>query len=261
MATSSAPHQVVWSAEEIGFLAGGPGRAVEAALARLVDGGLVRVSREGLVTAVHQNGHGATTPIEAYVLSGLHGAARPLRQLVQVSAASHEMGGLHHSLVARGLVRAGWGKPRGGVRALRAVLIVLAVLSLLGVVLFDGRNILLTVVLLVLVFLLRTRGRLTASGRSVLAHASRNQRGGPDVVALHGLNRGANRPRKSTSDSGSSCSTTYGYYDHHHSGCGSSSNCSGSSCSSSSSSCSSSSSSCSSSSCSSSSSSCGSSSS
>ena len=46
MATSSTP-QAGWTAEEIGFLAGGPGRAAEAVLARLMDGGLVRVSREG----------------------------------------------------------------------------------------------------------------------------------------------------------------------------------------------------------------------
>lgn len=47
MSKSSTPQQTVWSAEEIGFLAGGPGRAAEAVLARLMDGGLVRVSREG----------------------------------------------------------------------------------------------------------------------------------------------------------------------------------------------------------------------
>ncbi|HUQ54141.1 TIGR04222 domain-containing membrane protein [Lentzea sp.] len=261
MAKSSAPHQVVWTAEEIGFLARGPGRAVEAALARMMDGGLVRISREGLVTAVHHTDYGATTPLEAYILSGLLGAARPLQQLVQVSAASHEMGALHQSLITRGMVRPQWGKPRGAIPALRVLLVILAFVSLVGVIAFDGRIILLTALLLFLVFLLRVKGRLTPQGKSVLLYAFRNQRGGAHVVALNGLNRGRNRQGKSTSNSGSSCTTTYDYYDHHN-GCGSSSSCSSSSCGSSSS-CSSSSSSCSSSSssCSSSSSSCGSSSS
>src|SRR5690349_24479740 len=96
MAKSSTPHQ--HSAEEIGFLAGGPGRAAEPALARLMDGGLVRVSREGLVTAVHQNGHGATTRIEAFILNGLNGAGRPIGHVIGPASHSQEMGSLRQSL-------------------------------------------------------------------------------------------------------------------------------------------------------------------
>ncbi|NKE56608.1 TIGR04222 domain-containing membrane protein [Lentzea sp. PSKA42] len=241
----------VMSVEEIGFLAGGPGRAVEAALARLMDGGLVRISREGLVTAVYQNGYGATTALEAYILSGLHGTARPIPQVVQVAMGSQEMGSLRHSLTARAMVRRKWGKAGGGTRAFRTLLILLAIASAISAIAFDGKLIALTVVLLFLTFLMRNKGRVTTLGKSVLLYAMRYPRGDADVVALHGLRRGGQRTRKSSSDSGGcggGCSSSYDYS--HHSCAGSSSNCSSSSsssCSSSSSSCSSSSSSCSSS--------------
>lgn len=233
MAKSSTPHQGVWSAEEIGFLAGGPGRAAEAALARMMDGGVVRVSREGFVTAVHQNGYGATTPLEAYVLAGLQGTARPLHQVVQVAMNSREMGSLHQSLVARAMVRRQWGQPRGGISALRTLLVLLAIASAVAGIVLDARLFVLSLVLLFITFLLRKRGRLTALGRSVVRYVMRNPRGGPDVVAVRGLRQGRHRVTRSSSDGGG-CGG----------GCGGSS-CSGSSCSSSS--CSSSSSSCSSS--------------
>jgi uncharacterized protein (TIGR04222 family) len=269
MSESSTPHQTTWSAEEIGFLAGGPGRAAEAVLARLLDGGLVRVSREGLVTAVHQNGYGATSPLEAYVLAGLRGTARPIRQVVQVARASHEMAALHQSLVARGLVHRQFGKPRGGKIALRVVLFLLAFVSIFVAFAIDTWIFLVTALLVFLAILLRNRGRLTANGKTVWLYALKNPRSGADQVALFGLRRGKQRSAPSTSYiAASSC----GAYDWDHHSCGGTSTCSGNSCSgnscnsssscgSSSSSCSSSSSSCSSSSCSSSSSSCGSSSS
>ena len=219
----------VTTVEEIGFLAGGPGRAAQAALARLVDGGLVRISREGLVTAVHQNGYGATTPIEAYVLAGLHGAARPLGQVVGATAGSMEMGSLHQSLVARGLVRRQWGKPRGGAVAFQALLVFLAIASAFAAIAFDGKLIALTIVLLFFVFLLRDKGRLTALGKSTLRYALGRQRGGADVVALRGMNLGR---RRSTSNSrGGGCGSSYEYS---HDSCGSSSSCAASGCSSSS---------------------------
>ncbi|MDX3662398.1 TIGR04222 domain-containing membrane protein [Streptomyces sp. ID05-26A] len=255
MSKSSAPHRTTWSAEEIGFLAGGPGRAAEAVLARLLDGGLVRVSRQGLVTAVHQNGHGARTPLEAYVLAGLHGAARPIQQVVQVARASNEMGALHESLVARGLVQRQFLKPRGGKTALRVVLFLLAFVSVFVAFALDARVFVVTGMLLVLAILLRNPGRLTASGKSVWMYALRNPRASADSVALFGLRRGKQRSTSSTPyiAAASSC----GAYDWSHHSCGGTSSCGGSSCSSSSS-CGSSSSSCSSSSssCSSSSSSC-----
>ncbi|MFD4675008.1 TIGR04222 domain-containing membrane protein [Lentzea sp. NPDC058450] len=261
MSTSSTPHRTTWSAEEIGFLAGGPGRAAEAVLARLLDGGLVRISREGLVTAVHQNTYGATSALEAYVLAGLHGTARPIHQVTQVAMASHEMGALHQSLVARGMVPQQWGRPRGGKSALRVVLFMLAFVSVFVAFAIDPRLFLVTALLVFLAILLRKKGRLTRNGKAVWMYALRNPRSSADNVALFGLRRGKQRATNtgtSTSYIASSCSS----YDWDNHSCGGGSSCSSSSCnsssscSSSSSSCSSSSSSCSSSSCSSSSSSC-----
>lgn len=246
MSTSSAPHRIVWSAEEIGFLAGGSGRAAEAVLARLMDGGLVRVSREGLVTAVHQNTYGATTALEAYVLAGLQGTARPIQQVVQVAMGSHEMSSLHQSLVARGMVRPWGNQSRSGRSGLRALLFLLAFASVFAAFAVDPTLFLLTALLVVVAILLRDRGRLTSNGRKVLRYSMRNPRDAADEVALYGLRRGRHRKTESTTHVGSSCSS----YDWSHHNCGGSSSCSSSSsssCSSSSSSCSSSSSSCSSS--------------
>ena len=259
MSNSSTPHQATWSAEEIGFLAGGPGRAAEAVLARLLDGGLVRISREGLVTAVHQNGYGARTALEAYVLAGLQGTARPIQQVVQVTRASHEMGALHQSLVDRGMVHRRFGKPRGGRIALRVVLFMLAFVSVFVAFAIDARLFLLTALLVFLAILLRNPGRLTRNGKTVWMYAMRT-RSSADSVALFGLRRGKQRTTSSSAPyvGTSGCSS----YDWDHHSCGGTSSCGGSSCSTSScnssSSCGSSSSSCSSSSssCSSSSSSC-----
>ncbi|SFR28852.1 TIGR04222 domain-containing protein [Lentzea waywayandensis] len=243
MSKSSAPHQTTWSAEEIGFLAGGPGRAAEAVLARLLDGGLVRISREGLVTAVHQNGYGARTALEAYVLAGLQGTARPIQQVVQVARASHEMGALHQSLVARGMVHRQFGRPRGGKIALRVVLFLLAFVSVFVAFAIDTRLFLLTALLVFLAILLRNPGRLTRNGKTVWMYALRNPRSSADAVALFGLRRGKQRTTSSTPYVGTSgCSS----YDWNHHSCGGTSSCSGNSCNSSSS-CGSSSSSCSSS--------------
>ncbi|SMD24796.1 TIGR04222 domain-containing membrane protein [Lentzea albidocapillata] len=242
MSESSAPHRTTWSAEEIGFLAGGPGRAAEAVLARLLDGGLVRVSREGLVTAVHQNGYGATTPLEAYVLAGLQGTARPINQVVQVAMASHEMAAFQASLVARGMVHREFGRPGGGRAALRLVVFLLAFVSMFVAVIVDPWLFLLTALLVLVVILLRKPGRLTRNGKTVLTYALRNPDSSAGAVALFGLRRGKQRSTSSTSYVAASCSS----YDWNHHSCGGTSSCSSnssSSCSSSSSSCSSSSSS------------------
>lgn len=246
MAKSSAPHQA--SAEEIGFLAGGPGRAAEAALARLMDGGHVRMSREGLVTAVHQNGYGATTALEAFILAGLTGAGRPFGHVIGPAAHSQEMGSLQRGLVDRALVRRQWGRSPN--RGFRTLLFVLALASAVAAVIWDRNLFALSAVLLFFAFLMRGKKMLTPLGRGVLGHAQRNPRGKVDTVALHGF---PNAPRpiqirqaksRSTSHRSSSSSSCGGVYDHQ--SC-SSSSCSSSSCNSSSSCSSSSSSSCSSS--------------
>jgi len=263
MAKSSTPQRVDRTAEEIGFLAGGPGRAAETALARLVDGGLVRFSREGLVTAVHQNGHGATTALEAFILTGLNGAGRPIGLVVGPAAHSHEMAALRDSLSGKALIRRAWGRGSGGRAAFRVLLIFLGI-GFLGAALLVDRNLLaVAVVAFFVAFLLRDKKMLTPLGKGVLGHARMNPRDRVDAVALYGLRGVVGRRRvsdlydlppnllyvaplyprhgkkKSSSDSGG-CGSS----------CGSASSCSTSSCSSSSCSSSScSSSSCSSSSC------------
>lgn len=240
-----------FSAEEIGFLAGGPGRAAEAALARLMDGGLVRVSREGLVTAVHQNGYGATTRIEANILAGLNGAAHPIGAVVAFAARSQEMASLRQSLVDRGLVRRRGGNS-GNVTGMRIVLIFAAIPVTITAFAIDHIFFALAAVLLFFAIILRNKGMLTALGKSALKYADRNARGRVDAVALRGL-RGRvgsqwvaamyglppevvtmvpvmNGKRKKQHYSHSSGG---GSHDYVHA-CGSSSSCSGSSCSSSS---------------------------
>ncbi|MFD4674467.1 TIGR04222 domain-containing membrane protein [Lentzea sp. NPDC058450] len=90
--------------EELGCLAGGPARAAEVALARLIQAGLVRVSREGVLSAVHVPGQGPATPLEAQILRGLrHG--RLLNDIVYSAFASPEAEGLRTHLVNRKLLR------------------------------------------------------------------------------------------------------------------------------------------------------------
>ncbi|RAS64948.1 uncharacterized protein (TIGR04222 family) [Lentzea atacamensis] len=90
--------------EELGCLAGGPARAAEVALARLLHAGLVRISREGVVTAVHLPGRRPATPLEAQILNGLRGR-RYLEEVLRDAAASAEAAGLRAHLADRGLLR------------------------------------------------------------------------------------------------------------------------------------------------------------
>ena len=97
--------QGTWpSAEEAGFLTAGPRRAAETVLARLIDTGLVRVSRDGLVSAVHQNGQGATTSVEARMLSHAQTAVR-FDTIVQSIARSTEIADLYRHLFSRRLMQ------------------------------------------------------------------------------------------------------------------------------------------------------------
>ncbi|WNV83780.1 TIGR04222 domain-containing membrane protein [Umezawaea sp. Da 62-37] len=91
------------SAEEFGYLSGGPGRAAEVAVVRLLEGGLLRISREGVVSAVASGAAGAGTPLEAYVL-GAARTGRMLGDLVKSTATSEAASSLRLHLVERGLV-------------------------------------------------------------------------------------------------------------------------------------------------------------
>lgn len=89
--------------EELGCLAGGPARAAEVALARLLHVGLVRVSREGVVTAVQRPAH--LSPLEAQILNGLRTGGRHLNDVLHSAATSPEVAGLRAHLADRGLLR------------------------------------------------------------------------------------------------------------------------------------------------------------
>ena len=104
MATPATARGTQVPPEQVGFLKAGPGRAAEAALARLLDAGLVRVSRDGLVSTVHQNGHGATTAVEARLLDYLRKPVQ-LSTVVRNGAVITEMLALREDLRRRRLIR------------------------------------------------------------------------------------------------------------------------------------------------------------
>ncbi|MFD4640658.1 TIGR04222 domain-containing membrane protein [Lentzea sp. NPDC058436] len=104
MATPATERGTRVPPERIGYLTAGPGRAAETALARLLDAGLVRVSRDGLVSAVHQGSYDTTTPVEVRILTGLNKPAR-FDAVVRNAAKSKEMRDLHDRLRAEGLTR------------------------------------------------------------------------------------------------------------------------------------------------------------
>lgn len=172
------------SAEQVGYLSAGPGRAAETALARLIDGGLVRVSRDGLVTAVHQNNHGATTSVEARILSY---ARTPVRfdTIVQSTAHSTEMAQLHQHLLDQGLMQ----RPRHRNPAWVFSLALAAVLLLVGFV----TPVLLLGVPIAVAFGLWQRGRkaVTSAGREALLHVAATDR--VHNVAVYGFCGQVNR--------------------------------------------------------------------
>lgn len=91
--------------EELGCLAGGPTRAAEVALARLLHAGLVRISRDGVLSAVHRPGRGPATPLEAQMLAGLRTGGRHLNDVLHGAVHSAEAAGLRAHLADRGLLR------------------------------------------------------------------------------------------------------------------------------------------------------------
>ncbi|NKE56607.1 TIGR04222 domain-containing membrane protein [Lentzea sp. PSKA42] len=128
MATPTTTSGLQLSAEQIGYLAAGPGRAAETALARLLDAGLVRVSRDGHVSAVHQNNHGAATRLEARVLTHVRMPVR-FDEVVKTAAWSTEMQSLHQQLREQGLTQ----NPRRRLPTWWVFLVVGGVLTVLGI--------------------------------------------------------------------------------------------------------------------------------
>ena len=252
MVTPTTVQGTQLSPEQIGFLTAGPGRAAETALARLIDVGLVRVSRGGHVSAVHQNNHGATTRVETRVLAQLRTPAR-FDEVVQRVAYSSEMKSLHQQLLDHKLMQ----RPRRRNEMWWAYLAVAGVLFVGGFA-FPPFFIGVPIALLLFVW---TRGReaVTSTGKDALQKVTAHDRvhavalygfcgkvGGQKVGDLFELSQSIvrmlplkqDRKKKSSSDGGgcgsvSTCSSCG-------SGCGSSScssSSSGSSCSSGGSSC------------------------
>ncbi|ANZ34868.1 hypothetical protein BBK82_01000 [Lentzea guizhouensis] len=165
--------------EEIGYLTAGPGRAAETALARLIDAGLVRVSREGLVSAVHQDGQGAATSVERQILAQLRTAVR-FELVVQSAAYSSEVQWLHRQLHLRKLMQL----PRRRGESWWAYPVIAVVLVLLGVVYWPVFLVGVPVAVL-LFFWTRGRGPLTKAGLQVLLQTTAHDR--VHAVALHGF--------------------------------------------------------------------------
>ncbi|MFI7679342.1 TIGR04222 domain-containing membrane protein [Actinophytocola sp. NPDC049390] len=116
------------AAEELGFLSGGPQRAVEVAVARLVDAGAVRVDRRGNLSDASERrrtGH----PLDDAVLGTLT-SPRTLRAVTARTTTASALTAIGDSLVRRGLLVA----PSRAIRARRLGQVVLYVLLAVGVV-------------------------------------------------------------------------------------------------------------------------------
>ncbi|WP_433270467.1 TIGR04222 domain-containing membrane protein [Actinosynnema sp. CS-041913] len=169
MATSWTPTSAgsaeLWP-EEQGLLAGGPGRAAEVAIVSLVEAGAVRISRDGVVSAVHTQIR-SWSPLQAYVMRSL---PRSLGDLVPAVAGSPEAESLRQSLIGRGLVRSP-GQRKAVRWARRLVMLgLVAVLALTAADYLQAGHTVGGIVLGVLLLLLIGRaGRpLTRSGRAAV---------------------------------------------------------------------------------------------
>ncbi|HUQ54140.1 TIGR04222 domain-containing membrane protein [Lentzea sp.] len=239
--------------EQIGYLSAGPGRSAETALARLLDAGLVRVSRDGRVSAVHQNNHGATSRVETYILGKVRTPVS-FNKIMKAAADSFEMHTLHRQLMDEKLMRRS--RPRLGLWWLFLVIAGLLFVISVG----EPSALFGAVALLAIAFWARGRSPLTRAGTAALGTVTASDRvravalygfggrvGGQNVGDLFELPRSVVRmiPLKrgksaSRSNNNSSCGTTVSSCSSCGSGCGSSScgsSSGGSSCSSGSSSC------------------------
>ena len=176
------------SPEEFGYLSGGPGRAAEVAVVRLLEAGLLRISREGVVSAVSATAHGAATPLEAYAL-GAARTGRMLGDLVKSTAGSDALSGLKQHLVDRGFLaspgrRKFWG-------AVRGLTLVGAFVAMASVALFHlnvGYAILLLLLALVVRWLAgRMRKPVRRSGRREARKVTVMSNDRIGIVAQHGL--------------------------------------------------------------------------
>ncbi|GAB1511183.1 TIGR04222 domain-containing membrane protein [Actinophytocola sp. KF-1] len=156
--------------EELGFLAGGPRRAVDVAVARLVRAGAVRVDRRGTLTDVSE-GRRTGRPLDDAVLATLT-SPRTIRAVGARTSADPALTRIGDELVRRGLLVA----PARAVQARRLGPVLLYVLLAVGVVrwlngvandLPVGYLTVLLVATLVAVVLLSIRAIAPAKARTV----------------------------------------------------------------------------------------------
>lgn len=175
--------------EEFGYLMGGPGRAAEVAVVRLVEAGAIRISSQGLVSAVSTHRWGASSPLEASVLGSLGNGSRLLGGLIGTAAGSEQARALRHHLVGRGLLvskarrlACGWG---------RFLALLMIPLAFAGAVFerVDTDTLIIAVIAALLGRYLigKLRGPLTFRGRRSMRRAGVNVGDRPSIVAQHGL--------------------------------------------------------------------------
>jgi uncharacterized protein (TIGR04222 family) len=176
------------SVEEFGFLSGGPGRAAEVAVVRLLEAGLLRISREGVVSAVAATSYGAATPLEAYAL-GAARTGRMLGELIKSTATSAAIDALRQHLVDRGLLASpGRRKLCGAIRALSLVAAIAAIASVAVFHVHVGIGIgLLALVVLVRWFAGRMRRPVRRAGRREVRKVVVMSDDRVGIVAQHGL--------------------------------------------------------------------------
>ncbi|MCS7482759.1 TIGR04222 domain-containing membrane protein [Umezawaea endophytica] len=176
------------SVEEFGYLSGGPGRAAEVAVVRLLEAGLLRISREGVVSAVSATSQGAATPLEAYAL-GAARTGRMLGELIKSTAGSGALDALKQHLVDRGLlISPGRRKAWGFVRFLCVVAAVGAIAAVGLVDLNAGIAILVVVLALAVRWVAgRMRRPVRRAGRREERKVVVMSNDRVGIVAQHGL--------------------------------------------------------------------------
>uniref|UniRef100_UPI0039BF6AC1 TIGR04222 domain-containing membrane protein n=1 Tax=Lentzea alba TaxID=2714351 RepID=UPI0039BF6AC1 len=90
-------------AEAMGCVTGGPARAAEVALVRLLEGGSVRIGRDGRVSPVQ--GAVAATPLEAQILGTLRDGSRGIHDVVRAATASAEAARVRTHVLDSGLLK------------------------------------------------------------------------------------------------------------------------------------------------------------
>lgn len=176
------------TAEDLRYLVNGRGRAAEVAIARLLDGGLIRISRTGLVSAIGRST--AASPLEARILDDLRHGSASLHEVRLAAITSREMSMPHEHLVGRDLLRA---RPSRRPRLYPWLFVIAAAVVAVGVMdglRWDWLGGGAAMAVCALVLMNRDPGpMLTKAGRRITNEAMPTDR--VVAVALHGLKRNA----------------------------------------------------------------------